>query len=200
MFEVTHNLYCIVGMSGSGKTTLADRLCQEYPGTHSVVSCTTRPKRTPDENDYHFLSDSEYEAADLVQHASFAGYKYGATRDELNQSSWFVVCPEGIPELYENYPERDVVVIYLETSPEVRYQRMIARGDTPEAAQARIDHDEKSFGTIEDDSEVVYIDGNRDMDAVFQEVKNIIEDIELEYHFEKYCDLDEDEIDAYSED
>ena len=47
---MTKNLYCVVGESGSGKDTIVNYMCNRY-GYTKVISNTTRPMRTNDEND-----------------------------------------------------------------------------------------------------------------------------------------------------
>ena len=54
------NLYCVVGESGSGKDTIVNYMCNRY-GYTKVISNTTRPIRTNDENDKlnHIFSNVE---------------------------------------------------------------------------------------------------------------------------------------------
>lgn len=51
----------LTGKSGSGKTTVAREL--EKHGFKRAVTCTTRPRRTGEEDgvDYHFLSSKQFE-------------------------------------------------------------------------------------------------------------------------------------------
>lgn len=57
---MTKNLYCVVGESGSGKDTIVNYMCNRY-GYTKVISNTTRPIRTNDENDKlnHIFSNVE---------------------------------------------------------------------------------------------------------------------------------------------
>lgn len=144
---ILKNLYLFVGKSGSGKTTVSDALAERL-GWKAVKSVTTRAKRNPDEDGYYFLSEEEYDKANLVQHAAFSGCRYGATAEELDKSQLFVVCPDGITELLDSYTNKPMVIIHLVTTPEVCLQRMMARGDSPENAQKRINHDAESFGKL----------------------------------------------------
>ena len=169
----TNVLYLLVGKSGCGKTTVADMLLDEYEGTKVVKSVTTRPKRKPDEDDYYFLTEEEYDKANLVQHAKFSGYRYGATFDEVEQSSFFVIAPEGIPELYKCY-RRPMIAIYIDTTDEFRKEKMLYRGDTEEAADRRIKHDNEAFGTIPAYIPTVVVDGNDTLDNVYDKVNAIV--------------------------
>lgn len=80
-------LILLVGASGSGKSTISDIFVNEF-GLDAVQSYTTRPPRTPDEND------------------------------------------------------RPYIVVLIQANPDVCYNRMINRGDSPEYAKSRIDHDD----------------------------------------------------------
>ena len=82
-------VFVITGPSGVGKGTLIARLMKRLPQLRLSVSATTRPPR-PGERDgveYHFLSDEQFEqhvrAGDFVEHADYAGRRYGTLRSEL---------------------------------------------------------------------------------------------------------------------
>lgn len=165
----TKCLYFLTAKSGTGKDTMADML-NELLGLRKVKSVTTRARRYPTEDVYYYISDEEYDNADLVQHASFSGCRYGATLDEVNASQLFVICPEGMPELVEKYHERPIVVLYLDSTDSTRRARMKARGDSDESIQKRIEHDATSFGTIPDALPVTVIDANKEKDAVLRAI------------------------------
>ena len=50
----------LIGESGSGKNTVQDNLERLY-GCVPLLSYTTRPKRTPDENTHTFVTMEEFE-------------------------------------------------------------------------------------------------------------------------------------------
>lgn len=82
-------VFVITGPSGVGKGTLISRLMSSLPRLELSVSATTRAPR-PGERDgvnYHFLSEEEFDrrvaAGDFVEHASYAGRRYGTLRSEL---------------------------------------------------------------------------------------------------------------------
>ena len=51
----------IAGRAHSGKTRLAEHLAEKL-GVKLLKTCTTRPKRTPDEDTYHFYPEAEANA------------------------------------------------------------------------------------------------------------------------------------------
>lgn len=178
----TNALYLFIGKSGSGKTTVVEQLKRDYPNSIAVKSVTTRPRRYPEEDDYYFLSPEEYDKANLVQHATFCGNRYGATFEEVDSASWFVIAPDGIPELMQRYTERPLVAIVFDTTEDVCRQRMLSRGDAPESAEKRIKHDAESFGAPPKSLLTVHVDGDRTLKDVLFEVGSVICDIEQLLH------------------
>ncbi|HWX86857.1 MAG TPA: guanylate kinase [Solirubrobacteraceae bacterium] len=84
-------VFVITGPSGVGKGTLIRGLMARLPQLELSVSATTRPPRPGESDgvDYHFLSGQEFEqrvqAGDFVEHADYAGRRYGTLRSELEQ-------------------------------------------------------------------------------------------------------------------
>jgi guanylate kinase len=72
-----------------GKGTLIRGLMARVPELALSVSATTRAPRPGEQDgvDYHFLSDAEFDAhvaaGDFVEHAAYAGRRYGTLRSEL---------------------------------------------------------------------------------------------------------------------
>lgn len=82
-------VFVITGPSGVGKGTLIRGLMERVPRLELSVSATTRAPRPGEQDgvDYHFLSDEEFErrvqTGDFVEHADYAGRRYGTLRSEL---------------------------------------------------------------------------------------------------------------------
>jgi guanylate kinase len=80
----------ITGPSGVGKGTLIRGLMARIPRLELSVSATTRAPRPGERDgvDYHFLSPQEFERrvreGDFVEHADYAGRRYGTLRSELD--------------------------------------------------------------------------------------------------------------------
>jgi guanylate kinase len=83
-------VFVITGPSGVGKGTLIRGLMERLPALELSVSATTRPARPGERDgvDYHFLDAEEFErrvlAGDFVEHADYAGRRYGTLRSELD--------------------------------------------------------------------------------------------------------------------
>ena len=82
----------ITGPSGVGKGTLIRGLLERMPGLRAVASRPPRARRArgrSDGVDYWFLSHGEFErrveAGEFVEHAEYAGNRYGTLRSELER-------------------------------------------------------------------------------------------------------------------
>jgi guanylate kinase len=84
-------VFVVTGPSGVGKGTLIRGLMERVPGLELSVSATTRGPRAGERDgvDYHFLSSDEFERrvreGDFVEHADYAGRRYGTLRSELDK-------------------------------------------------------------------------------------------------------------------
>jgi guanylate kinase len=84
-------IFVITGPSGVGKGTLIAALRKRHPELGLSVSATTRAPRAGEQDgvEYYFLTDAEFDrrlaAGDFVEHASYAGHRYGTLRSELER-------------------------------------------------------------------------------------------------------------------
>jgi guanylate kinase len=94
--------FVITGPSGVGKGTLIRALMEEIPELELSISATTRAPRPGEVSgvDYHFMSDTEFDRmlADggFVEHATYAGRRYGTLRSELEDRT-----RRGVPVVLE---------------------------------------------------------------------------------------------------
>ncbi len=84
-------LFVLSGPSGVGKSTVLDRLATLKQDLKYSVSATTRKQR-PGEVDgvnYHFITDEQFDdwaaQGKFLEHARFAGNRYGTPRDYVEQ-------------------------------------------------------------------------------------------------------------------
>ena len=175
----------ITGPSGVGKGTLIRSLRARMPDLELSVSATTRRPRPGETHgvDYHFMSPEEFErhveAGDFVEHADYAGARYGTLRSEL-QTRLATGAPvvleievEGARQVRESMPEA-VQVFIAPPSPEALRARLVGRGtDMPEQVEARLRTAERELAAQDEFRHVVVND--RLEDAVEQLVEIVRE-------------------------
>ena len=140
----------ITGPSGVGKGTLIRGLLERVPNLELSVSATTRPAR-PGEREgvhYHFLTPEEFDArvkaGDFLEHAGYAGNRYGTLRSEVQRrldAGAPVVLEievQGARQVRAAMPEA-VAVFIAPPSREALRTRLVGRGtDHAEEIDARM--------------------------------------------------------------
>ncbi len=141
-------MFVITGPSGVGKGTLIRGLMERIPELELSVSATTRAPR-PGERDgveYHFLTPGEFakriDEGGFVEHADYAGRRYGTLRSELDRrlAAGVPVVLEievqGARQVREAMPEA-VQVFIAPPSLDALRTRLVGRGtdDSKEVAR-----------------------------------------------------------------
>jgi guanylate kinase len=143
-------MFVITGPSGVGKGTLIRGLMERLPQLALSVSATTRQPRPGEHDgvDYHFLTPAEFQRrvqqGDFVEHADYAGRRYGTLREELQSKladGGAVVLEievQGASQVRASVP--DAVQIFIAPpSLEALRTRLVGRGtDDPEEVQRRL--------------------------------------------------------------
>jgi guanylate kinase len=137
----------ITGPSGVGKGTLIKGLLERVPGLQLAVSATTRAPRPGEVNgrDYHFLSEEDFDrrvaAGEFVEHAVYAGNRYGTLRSELARPAHGIVLEidvQGARQVAETLPEATRVFIEPPSFDDLA-RRLARRGaDSPEQVERRL--------------------------------------------------------------
>jgi guanylate kinase len=159
-----------------GKGTLIKGLLERVPGLQLAVSATTRKPREGEVNgvDYHFLSPADFErrvaAGEFVEHAEYAGNRYGTLKSELKRPARGIVLEidvQGARQVREALPE--AVLIFIEPpSFEDLEQRLAGRGsDLPTQIERRLEAAREELAAASEfDHRVV----NDDLDRALQEL------------------------------
>jgi guanylate kinase len=130
-----------------GKGTLIKGLLERTPGLQLAVSATTREPREGEVNgvDYHFLSEEDFDRrarrGEFVEHAEYAGNRYGTLKSELERPAAGIVLEvdvQGARQVRERLPE--AVLIFIEPpSFEDLKRRLAARAsDRPDVIERRL--------------------------------------------------------------
>jgi guanylate kinase len=141
----------ITGPSGVGKGTLIRALRERSPGLELSVSATTRRPRPGEQAgvDYHYLSDEEFdrrlEEGEFLEHAEYAGNRYGTLRSELDRARdagaralVLEIEVQGARQVREALPEA-VQVFIAPPSEEALRTRLVGRGaDDPDQIERRL--------------------------------------------------------------
>jgi guanylate kinase len=140
------HIFLIVGESGSGKTTLVNELEKKH-GLKQLVSYTTRPRRTPNEQGHIFVTDEEFNTlTDMVAFTEFNGFRYCATSEQVEECDTYVIDPAGVEYFKASYRgDKIPVMVYVYTHANLRAKRMLDRGDSKEGVKERLEHDAKVF-------------------------------------------------------
>ena len=122
-------------------------LLERVPGLELAVSATTRAPRPGEERgrDYWFLSPEEFErraqGGEFVEHAVYAGNRYGTPRSELERPARGIVLEidvQGARQVRDALPRALLVFIAPPSVDELR-RRLAKRGsDPPEQVERRL--------------------------------------------------------------
>lgn len=162
--------FVITGPSGVGKGTLIRGLMQRLPQLELSVSATTRPPRPGEREgaDYHFMSADQFErhvqAGDFVEHADYAGRRYGTLREELEsriRRGTPVVLEievQGARQIRRAMPDA-VQVFIAPPSLDALRNRLIGRGTDDDAeVERRLDVAERELRAKQEFAHVVVND------------------------------------------
>jgi guanylate kinase len=137
----------ITGPSGVGKGTLIKGLLERVPGLQLAVSATTRKPRTGEVNgvDYHFLSAEDFErrvaAGEFVEHAEYAGNRYGTLKSELSRPARGIVLEidvQGARQVREALPEAKLIFIEPPSFEDLERRLAGRASDQPEQIERRL--------------------------------------------------------------
>jgi guanylate kinase len=168
------HLVVLSGPSGVGKSSVIKQALKDLPETWLSVSATTRAPRPGEEHgkNYFYVSDVEFDQmiadGDLLEHASFAGNRYGTPRraveERLNNGIPVLLEIEvqGAMQVRESKPD-SILVFMQPPSWEELEDRLTGRGtETPSEIRIRLDEARKELDSAHlFDHSIVNDDVNR---------------------------------------
>ena len=177
-------VFVITGPSGVGKGTLIRSLLDRYPELSLAISATTRPPRVGETDgiDYHFLDPAEFDrlvgAGQFVEHAEYAGNRYGTLRRELDQRTAggtpvvLEIDLQGARQVRAALPDAVQVFISPPSFGELR-ARLVGRGtDDPTQVDARL---ELARRELEAESEFHHVIVNDRLEAAVADLLAVLE-------------------------
>lgn len=174
-----NTIFLIVAKSGAGKTAIVRELEKRY-GLKSIPSYTTRKPRKPNEYGHIFVTKDEFSKLDgICGYTEILGEQYGATIAQVDTHDLYVIDVNGVDYFKDRYKgNKDVKVIYIDTSKVNRYLRMINRGDTTEQALERIKIDEIAFSKAKSKANYV-VNNDEDIEDTIQNIYEYIKEFEV---------------------
>jgi guanylate kinase len=176
-------VFVITGPSGVGKGTLIRGVMERLPELELSVSATTRAPRPGEQDgrDYHFLAPEEFErrvqAGEFVEHADYAGRRYGTLRSELEQRVRggapvvLEIEVQGARQVRAAMPEA-VQVFIAPPSLEALRTRLIGRGtDGSEEVERRLGVAEQELAARDEFAHVVV---NDRLEGALEELAEIV--------------------------
>lgn len=149
----------LIGKAGAGKDTVAKELAAANPHWHTIVSCTTRPKREGEKEgvNYYYLTDEEFqnklEQEDLLEATCFNNWHYGTLKSSLQEGvNIGVFNPEGFDSLI-SFEEKEEIILFgyfIDASDKIRMMRQLCRETNPDVAEIC-----RRYFTDEDDFEMI---------------------------------------------
>jgi guanylate kinase len=186
---VRGKIVVIVAPSGTGKSTLIKKLMDEVPSLKWSVSCTTRPKRTGEEDgvDYFYITSKDFETRieknEFIEWAKVHSNYYGTSKlfveEGLNSGKdlIFDLDVQGCDSMKEIYGDEANIIFIEPPSVEALKERLTGRGtDNPEVIAERLKNsvkelqrkDDYDFNVVNDDVEKAYIDLKFTVDKILK--------------------------------
>ena len=172
-----HKLFCIMGETASGKDTLTKKLCEDT-GMKSIVSYTTRPRRTNEGDTHIFVDDSVYEQMkdNLAAYTEINGSRYWTTIEQIYDNDIYIIDPNGL-ETLENLRLEDIDLcsIYINVPIDIRLERALYRGDSLEDFFSRNKSEMRQFIQMKAAGGFDYAISNLNEDKAYAVLKYIVE-------------------------
>ncbi len=166
----------ITGPSGVGKGTLIRGLLERCPGIQLSVSATTRAPREGEVNgrDYHFLTEGQFAErvarGEFVEHAEYAGNRYGTLRSELERPAQGIVLEidlQGARQVRETLPAATQVFIAPPSVEDLGARLRGRASDSAEQIARRLAAAPAELAAQEEFSRIVV---NDDLDSALEEL------------------------------
>lgn len=152
------------GFTASGKTTYLEETIKRNKKFKRLLTYTTRPKRTNEENSkqYLFINNEEFNLMKeegkiisqrvykTIENGEPSIWKYGLGVDSIKENEEYltIVDPTGALSLISYFGQENIKLIYLYCSEEELYKRAAYRGDEPAEFKRRLASDKEQLSKI----------------------------------------------------
>jgi len=144
--------FLIIAPTGAGKDTVTNMLAAKY-NLKVLLSYTTRPKRSPDDDTHIFLTENE--AQDIIKTQTIIAitlinnYLYFSTLEQFINSDIYIVDAKGVEYIKANQhliPDINLISIYIKTDKHIREDRLLnIRGDNKDIYIKRTESESEQF-------------------------------------------------------
>ena len=178
----------IIGKTASGKDKIVNELVSKH-GFKKVITYTTRPMRKGEQQDitYHFISEEDFKQK--INEGFFAEWKsyitadgvwyYGTALEDLKNGEYnsvIILTPDGYRDVVNKLSKKPIA-IYIYANNTTIKKRLLKRGDNPNEAQRRLDHDNEDFKGIENEVDrIIYNNDGTNINEVVQKILDFVED------------------------
>jgi guanylate kinase len=174
-------LVVVSGPSGSGKETMLRHVLEFIPGLSRVTTYTTRPPRPgeAERNQYHFISDSEFDGflkdgTIFESETVYGSFRYGSPRlavDGAGEGDLIMeLDPKGFRKMKQTRPGPTVGIFLLVPDAAELKRRILARH--PEADLDR--RLETAIAQLSDVSDYDYAVLNDDLETSSRQISDIV--------------------------
>lgn len=129
-----YKIVALFGEAGTGKDAVLEKIPSFDPTINTIVSLTTRPPREGEKDgvNYHFVTESIFHQADLIEQQCFRNWWYGTPITELKEDVLNVGAFNiaGIKQMLNN-SELQVYPVRICASEKERILRQIKREREP---------------------------------------------------------------------
>ena len=177
------HLFVLSAPSGAGKSTLIDRSCRELPGIWHSISATTRPRRDYEQDGvhYYFMEQTRFEEMiagnQLLEWARVFEECYGTPAEAVDahlaggDDVIMDLDVQGALQVKRKRAEASLVFVMPPSLDELAKRLKHRATETGEDVEFRLSKAEEEMAQSHEFDHVIL---NDDLDAAFEELKNII--------------------------
>ena len=149
-------IIAIMGPSGAGKDTVANILSIAL-NIPLLCSFTTRPMRDGEVNgkEHFFVKECKTPKEKMLAYTEYGGYEYWTEIDQVKDAAIYVIDERGFLGICENFPDIELMSIYVAAKPETLKDRGIAPERT-NRDEYRVSLDINSFDYVISNNSSLY--------------------------------------------